>query len=106
GARIERDPFVVVQRADGRNVTLGAGTLSGLRQGTQLAVYAATVRSRADLPAPLAMVEVTRATATSAQARLLAPTDRPNTATPRIPVGARALITQQAYGGTRQVVAL
>ena len=107
GARIERDPFVVVQRADGQSVTLGAGTLSGLRQGTQLAVFAPTARSRADRPAPLATVEVTHATATSAQARVLAATGQPGAgALPQIPVGARALVTQQAYGGTRQAVAL
>lgn len=99
--RVQRVPFVPVQEVDGDFVTLKAGLVHGLRPGTRLAIYPPEVRTRADLPLePLATVEVTSVTATTAQAEIQDIPDEP------IPEHARGLITRQVYTGMSQTVAL
>jgi len=103
GVRVERDPFVTVLRVapDQRAVTLGAGVVHGLHPGTQLALYPAEVRTRAEIPAkPIATVEVVSATATVAEASVQG---QPSA---EIPSHARAVITVQADGGLRKSVRL
>jgi pimeloyl-ACP methyl ester carboxylesterase len=101
GMRVQRDAFITVQRVEGDTITLGAGLVHGLRQGTELALYPPHVRTRSDLPPePLATITVTSVTATTAQARLQRPATHP------ISLHARGLITKQVYVGLRQTVAL
>jgi len=100
GARVQRAPFISVQRVEGDTVTLGAGLVHGLRQDTELALYPPEVRTRDDLPPePLATVIVISVSATTARARV-------QDARGDIPVHARGIISRQAYVGLRQTVAL
>jgi hypothetical protein len=67
--------------------------------GAELAIYPAEVKTRGDLPAePLATAEVTAVSATRAHAKIL---DQRQEIRPP----ARAVITQQVYGGIRRKVA-
>jgi hypothetical protein len=106
GRRVQRDPFVVVEKVEGDVVTLGAGAILGLSPGTRLALYPPEVRTRADLPPLLATAEVISCTATRARARVSAPGGPARPVTVVVPERARALVTQQAYSGARQLVAL
>ncbi|NER79775.1 MAG: caspase family protein, partial [Leptolyngbya sp. SIO1D8] len=128
GARVERDPFIVVQAFDGHTVTLGAGLTLDLHPGTKLALYAPTVRTRSQLPdPPLAIVEVTSAQATSAKAKVnpadqetfmthveqwaqesLGKSERISqfTSQPIRGVIARGLVTERAYSSIPQTVSL
>jgi hypothetical protein len=101
GQTIESDPFITVQRVEGRNVTLGAGLVHGLQAGTRLALYPPELRTRADLPpAPLCSVEVTSVSVVTAMARIL------DAESVVVPMFARGVIAEHVYGGLRQSVAL
>ncbi len=103
GRRILRDPFIVVTKVDADKVTLGAGLVHGLRKESELALYGAEVRTRAEVEGvpPLATVKVSSVSATTAEAEVTG--DPP--AEP-IQVGARAVVTKQVYAGLRQKVIL
>jgi Caspase domain len=101
GVRVERDPFIIVQKVEGNEVTLGAGLIHGLHKGTELALYPSEVLTRKDLPALLAKVEVTGVSATTAIATI-----KEGASIGSIPVLARGLITKQIYAGLHQTVAL
>ncbi|MBW4670306.1 MAG: caspase family protein [Cyanomargarita calcarea GSE-NOS-MK-12-04C] len=101
GVRVERDPFITVQKVEGNEVTLGAGLIHGLHKGTELALYPPEVRTRKDLPALLGTVEVTGVSATTAIATI-----KEGASIGSIPVFARGLITKQIYDGLHQTVAL
>jgi hypothetical protein len=103
GVRVERDPFIAMQRVspDGTTVTLGAGLVHGLRPGTRLALYPPEIRTRAELPqTPLVTVEVASVTATTAEAAVQGQPSQP------ISQHARAVITVQVYAGLRKTVRL
>lgn len=101
GVRVQLDPFITVQKVDQNGITLGAGLVHGLRQGTRLAVYAPDVHTKKQLPAkPLATVVVTSVTATTAQAKI------EGTPTTQIVPDSHALVIAQVYTGLRQTVAL
>jgi hypothetical protein len=101
GAIVERDPFILVREAKGNEVTLSAGLVHGMFVGTELALFSADVKTRAELPAePLARAEVTSASATSAQAKVVD--------TPKASITAlmRGVVTSQVYAGARHPVGL
>lgn len=100
GVRVERDPFINVQKVEGNEITLGAGLVHGLLEGTELALYPPQARTKKDLP-PLATVEVTSVSATTALAKI-----KEGEAVVSIPVFARGLITKQVYAEVCQTVAL
>jgi hypothetical protein len=100
GADVERDPFIPIKGLHGSTVTFEAGLVHGLRRGTELAVYAANVRTKRSLPTPLAVAQVQSVTATTAQATFIAAPTEP------LPSDAHALVTRQAYAAMRQKVAL
>jgi len=93
GVTLQRDPFMLVQSANGATVTLNAGLIHGLREKTVLAIYPESIKTVADLKPnlePLAKVEVVTTSATSAQAKVIsgAKTLAPNM---------RAVITEQQF---------
>ncbi|MBO3460647.1 caspase family protein [Aetokthonos hydrillicola Thurmond2011] len=99
--RVQQDPFITVREVMGDIVTLGAGLVHGLHQGTRLALYPAEVRTHDSLPAtPVTTVEVFKVWATTAHARSLFALEE------LIPLHARGLITEQVYIGLRQIVTL
>src|SRR6266566_751451 len=101
GLQVQRDPLITVQRVEGNTVTLGAGLMHGLRQGSELALYPPETRTRQHLPTvPLATVIVEEVAATTARARIKGEHDQV------IPLHARALITKQVYAGLSQTAAL
>lgn len=96
---VQRDPFIRVRQQNGE-LTLEAGMIHDLQLGAKLAVYPLSVNTRDEAAGqtPLATVEVTSVAATSAKAQLL---------TGQIAEEAtHALITEQAYSGQRQSLAL
>lgn len=101
GAIIESDPFIPV-RSEGTGVRLEAGLVHGVREGAELAIYKAEVKTRAATATttPLATVTVKTVSATSAQADFKTQPARP------LPVDAHALVTMQSYGGIQQRVYL
>ncbi|MCV3217489.1 caspase family protein [Plectonema radiosum NIES-515] len=101
GVRVERDPFITVQKVEGNEVTLEAGLIHGLRKGTELALYPPQVQTKKDLPAVLTTVEVTSVSATTAKASI-----KEGAPIVSIPIFARGLITKQVYAGLHQTVAL
>ncbi|NEU71469.1 hypothetical protein PI95_002460 [Hassallia byssoidea VB512170] len=101
GVRVERDPFITVQKVEENEVTLDAGLIHGLHKGTELALYPPEVRTKKDLPAPLATVEVTSVSATTALASI-----KEGANIVSIPIFARGLITKQVYAGLHQTLAL
>ncbi|MFB2894652.1 caspase family protein [Aerosakkonemataceae cyanobacterium BLCC-F50] len=101
GVRVERDPFIIVQKVEGNEVTLSSGQIHGLLQGTEVALYPPEVRTKNDLPTPLTTVEVTSALATTAIAKI-----KEGMPIVTIPKFARGLITKHIYAGLRQTVAL
>ncbi|NMF63354.1 caspase family protein [Brasilonema octagenarum] len=101
GVRIERDPFITVQKVDENEVTLEAGLIHGLHEGTELTLYPPQVQTKKDLPAVLTTVEVTSVSATTAKASI-----KEGAPIVSIPIFARGLITKQVYAGLRQTVAL
>lgn len=109
GVRLDRAPSITVTHVEGQRVTLSAGFALGLRPGTQLAIYAPEAQIDAHgtepPPPPIALVEVTQATVTSAQAEVRVGPDAPRPPV-AIPLLARAAITRQAYPGAQQVVRL
>ncbi|MBW4507362.1 MAG: caspase family protein [Scytonematopsis contorta HA4267-MV1] len=101
GVRVERDPFIIVQKVEENEITLEAGLIHGLHQGTELALYPPEVRTRKDLPPRLAIAEVISVSATTALATI-----KEGAPINSIPVFARGLISKQIYAGLRQTVAL
>lgn len=101
GAIIESDPFIPV-RSEGAGVRLEAGLVHGVREGAELAIYKAAIKTRAAAATatPLATVTVKSVSATSAQADFLTAPDTP------LPVDAHALLTKQVYAGIQQRVYL
>ena len=91
GARLQRDPFILVNAVENDEVKLSAGLIQGLRVGTKLALYPETVKTLADLPKePVAHVDVIAASATTAQAQV---TDKRGEVKPLM----RAVITEQQF---------
>jgi hypothetical protein len=105
GTHVESDPFLEVIAVKGRQVTLNGGLAHGLRQGTRLALYPPTVRTRRDLPPrPLACVEVTTVAATTSLAKIL--DEAASGPTSAVPLNARALVSRQADADLQQTIAL
>ncbi len=100
GTYVERDPFISVKTVTGSLVIFEAGLVHGLREGTELAIYPASVTLKHNLPAPLATAKVQSVTATTAKATL---DDSPQET---LPLDAHALVTRLAYAPIRQKVAL
>ncbi|MBW4572622.1 MAG: hypothetical protein KME31_32975 [Tolypothrix carrinoi HA7290-LM1] len=101
GMRVERDPFITVQKVEGNEVTLEAGLIHGLHEGTELTLYPPQVQTKKDLPAVLTTVEVTSVSATTAKASI-----KEGANIVSIPIFARGLIAKQVYAGLHQTVAL
>jgi hypothetical protein len=101
GVYIERDPLIPVKQVDGEQVTLLAGLVHGLREGTELAVYAPEIRTLADAPVEsLAIVNVVSVSATMVQARFQQTPKQP------LPPHSRAVITKHVYASLRHLVTL
>lgn len=101
GAIIESDPFIPVL-AEGGGVKLEAGLVHGVREGAELAIYPAEIKTRAVAvtTTPLATVTVQSVSATTAQAVFATPPGA------ELPIDAHALVTKQAYAGIQQRVFL
>ncbi len=97
---VERDPFIRV-RTSGGDIALEAGLIHNLQVGTKLEVYPLDVNTRAEAEEqePLATIEVMSATATKAKAKIV---NRDSD----IPEASHAIITENAYAGQRQTLAL
>ncbi len=105
GARLRRDPFITIGAVAGEQVTLQAGLIHGLAAGARLAVYPPDVRTREQaVGEPLAHLSVTDVRATTATAQVEPPAA--GGTRPAVPVHARALVTERAYEGSAQTVAL
>ncbi len=100
-AYVERDPFIPVKRMAGEDrITIEAGLLHGIHEGTELAIHPASVASKQNLPQPLATARVENVTATTSSAVF---TEVPRQHLPKV---IHALVTRQAYASIRQKVAL
>lgn len=98
GSANREDPYIKIDKVDGKLITVNAGSVQGLTEGTVLSLYAPNVHRLSGMDQRLTTAKVTKVGALDSEAELLTPVS--------ITTQAKAVILSRDFVSTRTRVSL